>query len=703
MLKEIYKLLERPYTTKYGEMIQRLILLNILINIFVSFAGDIFYCTNEMRNFLQIIENITVAIFIIELLARYLSIGIDSRYSGFKGRVYFTFTPFVMIDIISLIPYLFTSVPGDILIARLMRFLKFFKSLKLLRLKDIIKRFFSVSAFSSSSILVQISVLFIVSIFVIMIFSFAYSGDKTSLVVFLDPPALSETTSNIEMFFGILELMLGLIVGGTLISIITKLITNITNDIKNGYYPYKGKGHIVIINHNSKLEFILKEINYYYDDLEYLQDVVIFLPFVKNIEDFGQNLKSYKNLNIILLTGDELKWNSYDKLNINHAKKILILKSTKKNMDIKMTRYIVSHENFNNSKLAFTIEIGEDRILQKIYEEVFSNTKNIYVLIDHNIIIQRFLNRSIIEPDYFKIYLNLLSYEGYEFYRLDADKVFKSSICFNDACMQFSLGILVGIRKEGILFLNPSKDTLIDLKDKLVVILEDKIQYELNSKKINEGKNLKLIKPCLKIAKKICMVGNYDIINKEQITQFMTDESIDKLNHIVLEDGDYIKKSIWDKLMEEKYDTIILNMEDDYEFMLTMYLKNIYKSHGEFLNRFINIIHNPTIAKLLQDKEERGGNIILSEKLVGKYATQVMFNYGMVDIFREVTQSEGNEFYILEPDKYKALFSMGYQDIKINLLQNDMIYIGAIKNDEFLVNYKYINEVEKIVVLTEGI
>lgn len=707
MLQELYKVLEKPHASKYGDFIQKLILINVIINISVSFSNDIFHFSSTIVYDLMILEYITVGVFILELISRYISIGYDNKYKGLKGKIAFTFTPFIIIDILSLIPYFITSVSGDVLLARLVRFLRFFKILKLLRLRSTIKKVFSISTFASSSILIQIIVLFMFSLISIVVFSYVYNGEKTSLLIFLDPPSLAETASNSEMFFGILELMLGLFIGGALISIITELIANISSDIKNGYYPYKDKNHIIIINHNSKLEFILREINYYYRDLEEFQEVVLFLPLVKDIEKFAQNLPKYTNINIILLTGDELVWNSYKRLNINYAQTILILKdftTTIKHLNLKISKYILSHKEFSNPNLDFIIESEDDKTMKLVYEEVFKGNKNNYSVIEHNSIVSKFLNRSIIEPDYFNIYSTLLSYEGYEFYLLDVAKVFNRNISFQEAYLALEDSILVGsIDQDGKLHLNPTKNMILINNDQLVTLQKSQYEYKLREE-INDNRFeiLTIPSPQLKTKRNICIVGDYDDIEEDQIIQFLSEESIKNMDKYILEDDNYTQVAFWDQIIQKSYDMVILNMEDDYEFILTLYLRNIYKSNVKFLNSLINIIHSPLNGKLLVDKKYKH-NIILSEKLVGEYTTQVIFNHRTIDIFDELMQSKGNEFYILDKDRYEALFNLEYNELKINLIENNMIYIGAIQNEEFIIDCKKLNSIEKIVVLAEGI
>lgn len=147
---------------------------------------------------------------------------------------------------------------------------------------------------------------------------------------------------------------------------------------------------------------------------------------------------------------------------------------------------------------------------------------------------------------------------------------------------------------------------------------------------------------------------------------------------------------------------IILNFEDDFEFMLTMYLRSIYKNNSIFLDSLVNIIHNSINYKLLYSKN-RKNSIILSEKIVGEFMTQATFNNKIVPIFEELTHSCGNEFYILTKENYNELFLLSIEELKLQLFYNDMIYIGAISSGEFVVNYTNMSKIDKIVVLAQGI
>ncbi len=710
ILFEIYKALEKPNQSRYGVIVQNTILAIIVVNIFVSFSSHLFSFSDTIVYLFGIIEYVTVVFFLFELSLRYITIGHNTRYSGIKGRLIFTWTPFILIDIVSLLPYLITGVQADLVIARAVRFLRFLKVFKLLRMKNVIKKFFSIGAFVTSSIWAQIFVLLLLSMSIVSMFSFVYSGDDTSLNIFLGPGAIVSAKGAIETSFGILELLLGLIIGGALISIITGLMSSITNNVKNGFHPYRGKNHIVIINQNQKLEFILKEISYYYEESEQIQDVVIFLPFVDNIEVFKQGLRKYPNLEIVLIAGDELNWNSYKKTNINYARKILMLKDESKkvqNLNIKIAKFLTTHKNFTNKDIQFVIETQRGAYYDDVYDKIFEPTSLTYTLVEHNEIMQQFLNHSIIEPYYFKIFLNLLSFKDYDFYRIKASKVVDKNTTFEHAYMALGNGVLIGIRRHKDnykLMLNPPLDTPIHPNDELVLLLKSELEYRLKKRKIPNTKSIKIVKPTLKSTQKICIVGTDEIIKIEEIGKFLTQDSIDSIQYKATKDGNYIDQVFWDDIIKSNYDIVILNLEDDLEFMLSLFLKSTFKNNEKFLKSIVNIIHSPIIARLLKGKDTQS-NIILSEKLVGEYITQAMFNHKIVDVFDEITQPYGSEFYLLSIDKYAQLFDMTFYELKTNLIKHNMIYIGVIKNAEFIPNYKNFddkNGMEHIVVLTQG-
>ena len=705
MSYELYKALERPKASIYGKIVQTIIFINIIVNITASLFLVFADLEPLITNFILIIEYLTVFMFCIELILRYIFIGHDTKYKGITGRLKYTTTPFIVIDILSLVPYFITGIDFNSLLGRVFRFLKFFRILKFLRIKGTVRDFFSLSFFATTSIAVQFLILLVFSAVFILIFSLALKDIKLSAMIFLGPGAIAEVNNYSQAIFGFFELVLGLVVGGTLISIISSLLTNVLNDVKSGYYPYKGKNHIIIINDNEKINFILKEINYYYTGKEKSKDVVIFLPFSKSVEHFYQNINNFSNIRIIVIKGNPLLWNTYEKISINNCDRVIFLKNSDRDkpyIESKITRFIVSNNKFYNRDMQFTIESNTKKN-QEVYNEIFSQSHNNFNIVNSEKIIQSILNRSIVDPTYFNIYLKLLSFNDWNIVTVKYKNIFNKNLSYKDLCILFDERIPIGIIRNGTITLNPNRDTLFTEHDSLISIMKNTHKYQTLATPYHNRKPISINKPKLKLHRNICIVGDFDNIDTSQINDFLDTSSIEGFKSIVLEtENEYLSSNFWINIIKQNFDMIILNLEDDFEFNLTMYLRNEYKENELFLSTIVNIIHDPIYEDLLYRKQSKN-NTILSDKIAAEYITQATFNSHIIDIFKEITHSEGSEFYTLDKDNYPNLFSMDIPDLKLQLLENDMTYIGAIINGYFEVNSKSIAKFERIVVLAQGI
>jgi hypothetical protein len=704
MKHDLYNILEKPSQSKYGFMIQKLILINIGINILSFMIPYFFKIDTQAIDIFETINMITVMFFMLELLIRYSVIGCDARYKGIKGKVKFTFTHNILIDIVSIVPFILAFANINASFIGIIRLLRFIRILKLIRMKKVLQKLININAFASSHVIIQSLILFFVSLACIFLFSYGFNSFKYSALIFLDPSQIAELNTHFELFIGIIELFVGLFIGGALISIITSSFIEILNSIDNGYFKYKSSDHIVIINYNLKLEFIITEINKYYYNIEEEQDIVILIP-ASFVQEFKANLDYYDNLEIIVIAGDTFNWNSYERVNINKAQKILLLLNKKNNFQYeskKISRFIVSHNSFTNKKASFVIETEQMLYSKEIYSVIFKNTINSYILVNHQNLIDKFLNRSVVNHDYLKIFSSLLSFNEFEFYTLNYNDIFEQELSFSSATLSISEAIFLGIVRDNKVVLNPSSDLMLLKTDKLIMLMKDRFTFTINNNNIEfKSKNLVLEQPNFKEKSNIIVVGNHSDISIDDITQFLEPSSVENLKHLVHKNGDYMDRTIWDSLDSDSIDIIILNLEDEYEFNLSLYLQSIYFDNDRFLLKFVNIFTSPRIAMLLGGKNQKN-SMILSEQLVGEFIAQSLFNIYIHDIFDEITQLKGNELYIIDKLKYVKLYHLSYLSLKSILLRNNMIYIGAFISNEFIFDYKILKEPDKIVVLTQG-
>ena len=723
-LKEnIYNILERPYINPFGYAIQTFLMTAVAVNVLAYVLPFFYYYTPHQLDIIENINSVTMIIFVIEYALRLLVSGENNKFNGLKGKFRWFIDPLNIIDFITILPFFICGNGRTITMARLLRPMRL---LKFLRLKKFFKRFINLQAFASAKFYVQTVVLLLFSIIIILLFGAIFGSIKTSAMVFIDPPAIASITNVSQILIGIIELLIGLFFGGALISILTSTLVDITDRIKMGYYPFKDEEHIIIINNNIKLNSILKELELSLKKDRTQKDIVLLLPNVDDIEQFRNNLPKFKHITLTIITGSLLNENSYINANINKAEKIVILKEETKKAevgDIETVQFILTSKNFKNDKLDFVIETTKDEeddnatITKQIYQTLFYGRKNQYVLVDTVNIINKFLTRSIISYDYFKIYDQLVSFEGYEFYIISFNELFpnEESLTFQDVCFRLRDVIAVGYCeycsedgkdcKEQVAILNPINNPTICKDCEIIVIATNKHNIKSDGQIYNiKGKEITIPAPSKKIDKKIVGLGDSINLNKNLISQFINN------NYKEIKKFKQYDKDFWINLLDS-YDAIIININDKDNLKLNLYLHKILgKDFERFRRQCVNIITDPIYAELIENNTFIKSNIVLSHDLVGKYMTQLMYAPKLEKIFDEITQPYGSEPYVIKrSDKtYSFLWNYDVDTIKRELiLYNEMIYLGAFikdenNNEQFKFNMNDISHSDRIVVLSKG-
>lgn len=125
--KYLYDCLENQKDSKLGIVIQSIIIFMIILNIVGISLNTVAELHNTYGNWFEYIESSTVAFFTFELFLRYIVIGNNFAYAGFKGRIKFTFTLFTLIDILSILPFFLTFLGFNSSFFRILRLFRVFK------------------------------------------------------------------------------------------------------------------------------------------------------------------------------------------------------------------------------------------------------------------------------------------------------------------------------------------------------------------------------------------------------------------------------------------------------------------------------------------------------------------------------------------------------------------------------------------------
>lgn len=136
--KHLYEVFEHPHQHRFGSLVQTLIFLNIIVSIIVMFLETEKVLKPYFEIF-EIINTLTMALFTIEYILRIYSINHEKR-SRFK----FALTPFMLIDLIVLLPFYFSLLNIDLGFLRALRIIRIFKLFRVVKYSEFDNLLFSV-------------------------------------------------------------------------------------------------------------------------------------------------------------------------------------------------------------------------------------------------------------------------------------------------------------------------------------------------------------------------------------------------------------------------------------------------------------------------------------------------------------------------------------------------------------------------------
>lgn len=105
----------------------------IIINLFVTIMETVDSFYEKYTYICDLIEYVTLFIFLIEYLLRIFCSGYKEKYRGIKGKFRFLIKPTMIIDLISILPIFLGVFTSDLVIIKVLRLLRIFRLFKLAR------------------------------------------------------------------------------------------------------------------------------------------------------------------------------------------------------------------------------------------------------------------------------------------------------------------------------------------------------------------------------------------------------------------------------------------------------------------------------------------------------------------------------------------------------------------------------------------
>ncbi|MCP3899752.1 MAG: hypothetical protein GY707_08580 [Desulfobacteraceae bacterium] len=570
------------------------------------------------------------------------------------------------------------------------------------------KNKFSIEQISKASTFYQLLILLVFSVILISIFGFLIGSISKSVELFLKPVSITSQVGLYNISIGFIEIILGILFFGTIISILTSARVEFISNIKSGSLPYKRKNHFVIINKSKLIPFILKELNLKMIDENSKMDVVICIPMIGDKTSDNLMLPEYSNINVFIRSGNPYTNDIYKKINIRYSDEIIILHNSdlkndmkRDNLNLKILSILHSNNKFAKEDGLFTVESASSRKTDLIIDSIMQqHGMQRYSVINPKDLIPKLITRSLINLIYYDFFKEIASYKGCEIYEINYSKYFDTPQQFQDVHLKILNGSLIGVQSGIKTFINPHNYE-IQMSDILLILLEvneieigDVLEYdEYNFSKIK--------KPQLKEYRKMCIIGGNDEMSIKGLSEFLDVKSIQSLKTYVNDEKDYLNSDFWNKIFDNQYDVILLNLEDELEFHVTLYVNALFDHDKKFLDKIINIIRDTDTASLLESNDIEN-SVIISEKLVSQFITQAAFSPSIVPLLNQITQAEGYEPYVLNNTLYSELFDLDFNTLKLHLIKNQMIFLGIINNGKLFLNCKQVEKSDAILVLACG-
>ena len=166
---KLYKLFEEPEKSKASFMLNALIYVLIFISILNLMFLSVEPIRKEYGDIIVLIRNIIMPIFVIEYLLRVYASGSLSKYKGIWGKVKYVKTPYAIIDLLSILPFILLNTGFNSSFIRSLRLLRIFRLFRVKKYANFIQQMRKITSNMKEELLV---LLFYTAVLLVML-SFA--------------------------------------------------------------------------------------------------------------------------------------------------------------------------------------------------------------------------------------------------------------------------------------------------------------------------------------------------------------------------------------------------------------------------------------------------------------------------------------------------------------------------------------------------
>ncbi len=426
---------------------------------------------------------------------------------------------------------------------------------------------------------------------------------------------------------------------GGIIGYVSNLFSSLIENAKQGKGQLYLKNHIILLNWNHKaLELIA---DYIYDDKSTYVVVLSSIEKEKIEQEIHHKFfdisASKTKLNVIVRQGDVFSKSDLTEIRIKEAKSIILLADEQddvchEDVCVLKTLMLISKMDLNPNQ-TILVEVKNEKTIHLIRDQIAkqSTLANQILPIFPDELMGRLIAQTLLMPGLNKVYHELFSFEGAEFYTIP----YEDPITF---LKQHDHAIPIYGNKEDLYVLascypNIYKKRETPLGEYKKFMVEDKTLYQEKTILVfGENRKLPYILESLRL---------FELENKVKIHM----ERIESNEAEVIES--YTKKlSKIDHILILSKDNVALHERDsDVLITLLMTQEIAKKHHADFVVELLDPKHND-VAQSYNVK-----NTIISNEYISRIMTQLSKNRKLYDLFIDLlTYDDGSE----EKDSYEV-------------------------------------------------
>lgn len=493
--------------------------------------------------------------------------------------------------------------------------------------------------------------------------------------------------------------VIGLLVTSILIGIISAAIEEKVSSLKDGKSKILETGHTVILGFIPGEYTLLNQLILSTGkerrcivigadmDTEEMKDLVY------------DNVEVPKNVKLVFRNTDIFDPVSLEKVSLGSCRNVIINPMGDKETAKALLAVSAIINNVDNDKIRVDALIGKSKYE---FPETFSQKHNVSTIQMHSVI-ARMIAHSCTQAGLSDTFREIFSFEGNEFHTVIMPEA--EGLSFSALASKMDDAVPAGFVREGQTFLNPAPEILLKKDDKIIVFSE-----EADSAKFVDAPECKVLDTVYtpKItSEKVAIVGYNssfariirelpDNVSEVIVAGARRDEydAINAMDSV----RETIKVSIYEKNLgvEENLleyaklaDHVVLlsdydKQEDDSDLDVMFYIMRFRDIRARFgLDFNITAEMGKKSNQNLMMNDEHFDYVVASN-MSSIFLAQLSENPDLVDVFKEILSSKGNELYLKKASEFGFFGDYTTAQLRSFALAQRYVFMGYLKNGAFI-------------------